>query len=123
MEAFGGVGVHATTPDELKRAVNAAMDSGKPTLINATIDPAAGSESGRLGNPHPPSVLKKKKPPSTHSFCTRSANTVRSKDDDKGAQGRSYPRFHPRPVGTDLHAIVGLVRRRRDQGRAPGRRR
>ena len=43
MEAFGGVGVHATTPDELKRAVNAAMDSGKPTLINAVIDPAAGS--------------------------------------------------------------------------------
>src|SRR5471030_2461749 len=32
MEAFGGVGVHATTPDELKRAVNTAMDSGKPTL-------------------------------------------------------------------------------------------
>src|SRR5476649_790373 len=30
MEAFGGTGVHATTPDELKRAVNAAMDSGKP---------------------------------------------------------------------------------------------
>ncbi|MCX7298407.1 MAG: oxalyl-CoA decarboxylase, partial [Hyphomicrobiales bacterium] len=35
MEAFGGVGVNATSPDELKRAVNAAMDSGKPTLINA----------------------------------------------------------------------------------------
>src|SRR6202022_1179472 len=44
MEAFGGVGVQATTPDELKRAVDAAMDSGKPTLINAVIDPAAGSE-------------------------------------------------------------------------------
>ena len=27
MEAFGGVGVNATSPDELKRAVNAAMDS------------------------------------------------------------------------------------------------
>src|SRR5450756_1019224 len=37
MEAFGGVGVNATSPDELKRAVNAAMDSGKPTLINAVI--------------------------------------------------------------------------------------
>src|SRR5207344_41346 len=42
MEAFGGVGVNATSPDELKRAVNAAMDSGKPTLINAVLDPAAG---------------------------------------------------------------------------------
>jgi oxalyl-CoA decarboxylase len=59
-EAFGGVGVNATSPDELKRAVNAAMDSGKPTLINAVIDPAAGSESGRIGNLNPQSVLRKK---------------------------------------------------------------
>ncbi|MDI3470442.1 MAG: Oxalyl-CoA decarboxylase [Pseudolabrys sp.] len=60
IEAFGGVGVHVTSPDELKRAVNAAMDSGKPTLINAVIDPAAGSESGRIGNLNPQSKLKKK---------------------------------------------------------------
>src|ERR1700751_1340743 len=50
IEGFGGVGVNATTPDELKRAVDAAMDSGKPTLINAVIDPAAGSERGNNGN-------------------------------------------------------------------------
>ena len=60
MEAFGGQGVNATSPDELKRAVNAAMDSGKPTLINAVLDPAAGSESGRIGNLNPQSKLKKK---------------------------------------------------------------
>jgi oxalyl-CoA decarboxylase len=60
MEAFGGVGVNVTTPDELRRAVNEAMDSGKPTLINAVIDPAAGSESGRIGNLNPQSVLRKK---------------------------------------------------------------
>ena len=60
MEAFGGIGANATTPDELKRAVDAAMDSGKPTLINAVIDPAAGSESGRIGNLNPQSALKKK---------------------------------------------------------------
>src|SRR6266853_6527796 len=60
MEAFGGVGVNVTTPDELKRAVSEAMDSGKPTLINAVIDPAAGSESGRIGNLNPQSVLRKK---------------------------------------------------------------
>jgi oxalyl-CoA decarboxylase len=60
MEAFGGVGVNAISPDELKRAVNAAMDSGKPTLINAVIDPTAGSESGRIGNLNPQSALKKK---------------------------------------------------------------
>jgi oxalyl-CoA decarboxylase len=60
IEAFGGRGVNATSPDELKRAVNAAMDTGEPTLINAVIDPAAGSESGRIGNLNPQSVLKKK---------------------------------------------------------------
>jgi oxalyl-CoA decarboxylase len=60
IEAFGGVGVNATTPDELRRAVNAAMDAGKPTLINAAIDPAAGSESGRIGNLNPQSALRKK---------------------------------------------------------------
>jgi oxalyl-CoA decarboxylase len=53
--------VNATSPDELKRAVNEAMASGKPTLINAVIDPAAGSESGRIGNLNPQSVLQKKK--------------------------------------------------------------
>jgi oxalyl-CoA decarboxylase len=60
IEAFGGVGVHVTTPDELKRAVDAAMDSGKPTLINAAIDPAAGTESGRIGKLNPQSVVGKK---------------------------------------------------------------
>jgi oxalyl-CoA decarboxylase len=60
MEAFGGVGVHVTTPDELKRAVDEAMDSGKPTLINAAIDPAAGTESGRIGNLNPQSKIRKK---------------------------------------------------------------
>src|SRR5579871_5098787 len=60
IEAFGGVGVNATSPDELRRAVNAAMDSGQPTLINAVLDPGAGSESGRIGNLNPQSKLKKK---------------------------------------------------------------
>jgi len=61
MEAFGGVGVNATSPDELRRAVNEAIDSGRPTLVNAVIDPAAGSESGRIGNLNPQSALQKKK--------------------------------------------------------------
>ena len=60
MEAFGGVGVNATSPDELARAVRAAMDSGKPTLVNAVIDEAAGTESGRIGNLNPKSVVAKK---------------------------------------------------------------
>ena len=60
MQAFGGVGVNATTPDDLTRAVSEAMDSGKPTLVNAVIDPAAGTESGRIGNLNPQSVVGKK---------------------------------------------------------------
>jgi oxalyl-CoA decarboxylase len=60
MEAFGGVGVYATTPDELSRAVNEAMDTGKPTLVNAVIDPKAGTESGRIGNLNPQSKVRKK---------------------------------------------------------------
>jgi len=48
MEAFGGTGVHVTSPDELKRAVNAAMDSGKPTT-----DQCGDRSRGRLGErPH-----------------------------------------------------------------------
>jgi oxalyl-CoA decarboxylase len=60
MEAFGGIGAHVTTPDELSRAVNAAMDSGKPTLVNAVIDEKAGTESGRIGNLNPQSVVTRR---------------------------------------------------------------
>lgn len=60
MEAFGGVGKYVTNPDELTRAVNEAMDSGKPTLVNAVIDPAAGKESGNIGSLNPVSVVGKK---------------------------------------------------------------
>jgi oxalyl-CoA decarboxylase len=60
MSAFGGVGVNATSPDELYRAVNEAIASGKPTLVNAVIDENAGTESGRIGNLNPQSVVGKK---------------------------------------------------------------
>ena len=60
MEAFGGHGVYVTNPDELTRAVNTAMDSGKPTLINAVIDPSAGKESGNIGSLNPQSIVPRK---------------------------------------------------------------
>ncbi|MGD9830369.1 MAG: oxalyl-CoA decarboxylase [Hyphomicrobiaceae bacterium] len=59
-EAFGGVGVTATSPDELSRVVREAMASGKPTLVNAIIDEKSGTESGRIGNLNPQSVVGKK---------------------------------------------------------------
>src|SRR5438105_7673847 len=43
MRAFGGAGVVADTPEELKKALDEAVASGKPTLINATIDEGAGT--------------------------------------------------------------------------------
>jgi oxalyl-CoA decarboxylase len=59
-QAFGGVGVRVTSPSELTAAVNTAMDSREPTLINAIIDEKAGTESGRIGNLNPQSVVAKK---------------------------------------------------------------
>ncbi len=53
MEAFGGVGVLATTPAELRAAMEEAMRSRKPTLINAVIDEKAGTESGRITRLNP----------------------------------------------------------------------
>ena len=57
IEAFGGDGVNATTPDELREAVEKALASGRPTLVNAVIDEKAGTESGRIGNLNPTSVV------------------------------------------------------------------
>lgn len=59
IEAFGGIGYHATTPEELTRALSEAIAAGKPALINAVIDESAGTESGRLTNLNPQSNAKK----------------------------------------------------------------
>src|SRR5262245_11700318 len=59
MEAFGGVGVNATTPAELRRAMEEAIRSKKPTLINAVIDETAGTESGRITSLNPSAAKKK----------------------------------------------------------------
>ena len=60
MQAFGGVGIHATTPAELNKAMTEAIASGRPTLINAVIDETAGTESGRITSLNPQSAAKKK---------------------------------------------------------------
>jgi oxalyl-CoA decarboxylase len=60
MEAFGGVGVHATTCEELQKALAEAVASGRPTLINAVIDETAGTESGRITSLNPQSAVMKK---------------------------------------------------------------
>jgi oxalyl-CoA decarboxylase len=58
MEAFGGVGVHVSTPAELRAAMEEAIRSRRPTLVNAVIDEKAGTESGRITSLNP--TAKKK---------------------------------------------------------------
>jgi oxalyl-CoA decarboxylase len=59
MQAFGGVGVTANTPEELKAALSEGITSGRPTLINVVIDEQAGTESGRISHLNPTSSAKK----------------------------------------------------------------
>ena len=62
IEAFGGIGYNVETPEELTKALNEAIASGKPALINAVIDPNAGTESGRMTNLNPKAARNKSKP-------------------------------------------------------------
>ncbi|MDB5911960.1 MAG: oxalyl-CoA decarboxylase [Ramlibacter sp.] len=59
MQAFGGVGVTANNPQELKKALDEAMATRRPTLINALIDETAGTESGRITSLNPAMAKKK----------------------------------------------------------------
>jgi oxalyl-CoA decarboxylase len=51
--------VNATTPAELRKAMEEAIRSKKPTLINAVIDETAGTESGRITSLNPTAGKKK----------------------------------------------------------------
>lgn len=48
IEAFGGKGHHVTNTPGLTKAVSETLETGKPALIDAAIDPAAGTESGSI---------------------------------------------------------------------------
>jgi oxalyl-CoA decarboxylase len=51
--------MHATNPAELRKGMEEAIRSRKPTLINAVIDETAGTESGRITSLNPQSAKKK----------------------------------------------------------------
>ena len=57
IEAFGGVGYHAEDTPNLTKALEAALEGGRPALINCVIDPAAGTESGHLQALNPKRAL------------------------------------------------------------------
>lgn len=60
IESIGGTGYRVTTPEELASTLKACIDSGKPCLIDAIIDPEAGVESGNIGDLNMVSSLKGK---------------------------------------------------------------
>jgi oxalyl-CoA decarboxylase len=57
IEAFGGAGYHVTDTPSLTKA----LASGKPALINAVIDPTAGTESGHIQSLNPRSAAAQRK--------------------------------------------------------------
>ena len=50
------MGYHVTDTPSLTRALTEALASGKPALINAVIDPTAGTESGHIPSLNPRSA-------------------------------------------------------------------
>jgi oxalyl-CoA decarboxylase len=60
IEAFGGRGYHVTDTPALTAALGEALASGKPALINAVIDPTAGTESGHIQSLNPRSAVAQK---------------------------------------------------------------
>jgi oxalyl-CoA decarboxylase len=63
IEAFGGAGYHVTDTPSLTKALTEALASGKPALINAVIDPTAGTESGHIQSLNPRSAVAQRPPP------------------------------------------------------------
>ena len=53
IQAFGGAGRRVTMTTSLSQALNEALESGEPTLINCIIDSKVGTESGHLKNMNP----------------------------------------------------------------------
>lgn len=60
MQAFGGKGYQATTPEEVESMLREALASGKPALIDAVIDPSDGTESGNIAHLNPKGISDKR---------------------------------------------------------------
>lgn len=57
MEAFGGTGIYVTTPEEFQKALEDAIKSKKPTLIDVQLAGDAGKESGHIGYLNPQTLI------------------------------------------------------------------
>jgi oxalyl-CoA decarboxylase len=60
IEAFGGTGYQATTPDEVTAALTRAIAEGTPALVDCVIDPSDGTESGNIGHLNPKGLTVKR---------------------------------------------------------------
>jgi oxalyl-CoA decarboxylase len=59
IEAFGGTGYQASTPEEVTAALTRAIAEGTPALVDCVIDPADGTESGNIGHLNPKGLTVK----------------------------------------------------------------
>jgi oxalyl-CoA decarboxylase len=59
IEAFGGTGYQATTPDAVAAALSRAIETGAPALVDCVIDPSDGTESGNIGHLNPKGLTAK----------------------------------------------------------------
>ncbi|GAA3798985.1 oxalyl-CoA decarboxylase [Streptomyces chiangmaiensis] len=59
IEAFGGQGYQAKTPDEVATALREALAAGVPALIDCVIDPTDGTESGNIAHLNPKGITAK----------------------------------------------------------------
>ncbi|MEE1296460.1 MAG: oxalyl-CoA decarboxylase [Bifidobacterium sp.] len=57
IEAFGGTGYYATTPEEVEDMVSKAVASGKPSFVHVQLADYAGKESGHISNLNPKPVV------------------------------------------------------------------
>jgi oxalyl-CoA decarboxylase len=53
IEAFGGTGYYASTPDKVEQAVEASLAGGRPSLVHVQLAQYAGAESGNIGSLNP----------------------------------------------------------------------
>jgi oxalyl-CoA decarboxylase len=58
IQAFGGTGHQATTPQQLETQLREALATRKPALIDAIIDPTDGTESGNIAHLNPKGISK-----------------------------------------------------------------
>ena len=109
MEAFGGVGVNATTPDELKRAVNAAMD-----FAQADPDQRGDRSGGRQRErPHRQPQSAKQAAARSRSFATtighssdRRRDMAKKKKAAKAKGKARLPRRRARPAKKPVLKVV-----------------